>query len=195
MSLDLRRGQRRGDGDQVNRIDGEQLQRLIDAHGASLALYARQWCRSPEDALQEALIDLLRQEHAPNHPVAWLFNTVRRRAMNLARGERRREEHQRRAGQERQPWFVDDVAGEFDCEELTAMLEQLPSLEREIVAARIWGELSFEQIAELVAISSSATHRRYHKALSLLGDMMSEELGSPGQNHEPEQRIADRSDA
>jgi RNA polymerase sigma factor (sigma-70 family) len=179
----------------VNRIDGQQLQELIDKHAAALALYARQWCRTPEDALQEALIDLLRQEPAPNHPVAWLFNTVRRRAMNLARAERRREEHQRQAGQQRCAWFVDNIEGDFDSEELTSMLEQLPSLEREIVVARIWGELSFDQVAELVAISSSAAHRRYHKALSLLGEMMNGTLEKPGQNHEPEQRVANRSDA
>lgn len=140
------------------------------------------------------MIDLLRQEDIPRDPVAWLFTTVRRRAMNLARGERRREEHQRQAGQERASWFLASSETEWDSEELAAMLEQLPSLEREIVVARIWGELSFDQIAELVAISSSAAHRRYHKALSLLGDMMNESLEKPGQNHEPRQQIAERSD-
>ena len=38
--------------------------------------------------------------------------------------------------------------------------------------ARIWGDLSFEQIGELVEISSSAAHRRFHRALSMLGEMM-----------------------
>ncbi len=179
----------------MNRIDGEHLQQLIDAHGAALALYARQWCRVPDDAVQEALIDLLRQEPVPDRPVAWLFTTVRRRAMNLARGERRREEHQRRAGQERKAWFLDEADTDFDSEQLTEMLRQLPSLEREIVVARIWGELPFEEIAELVAISSSAAHRRYHGALSLLGEMMNGKLEKPGHCHEPGQRIADRSDA
>ena len=57
---------------------------MIDAHGATLMLYARQWCRDPDDALQEALTELLRQSPAPDSPVAWLHKTVRRRAMNLA---------------------------------------------------------------------------------------------------------------
>ncbi len=164
-----------GGGEQVNRIDGEQLQHLIDAHGAALALYARQWCRAPEDALQEALIELLRQDPPPECPVAWLFHTVRRRAMNLARGDGRREMHQRRAGQNRVAWFVAEDS-DIDSEELTAMLEQLPPLEREIVVARIWGDLPFEQVAQLVGISTSAAHRRYHKALSLLGAMMNGKL-------------------
>ncbi len=175
--LDRKVVAKRGGSEQVNRIDGEQLQHLIDAHGAALALYARQWCRAPDDALQEALIDLLRQEPMPDHPVAWLFHTVRRRAMNLARGEGRREKHLRRAGQDRVAWFVDE-GSDIDSEELTAMLEQLPPLEREIVVAKTWGDLPFEQVAQLVGISTSAAHRRYHKALWLLGAMMNGKLES-----------------
>lgn len=176
----------------MKQIDGERLQRLIDGHGATLVLYARQWCRVPEDALQEALIDLLRQQPPPDRPVAWLFHTVRRRAMNLARGERRRQEHQRRAGQQREAWFVMDSDVGLDSEELTSMLHQLPALEREVVVARIWGELSFEEIGELVSISSSAAHRRYRKALALLGKMISREEDSD-ENDEQEQRVTDRS--
>ncbi len=156
----------------MERIDTETLRRLIDAHGAALTLYARQWCRAPDDALQEALIDLLRQRPVPERPAAWLFKTVRRRAMNLARGERRRVEHHREAGRQREAWFVDDVDEAIDGETLERLIERLPPLEREIVVARIWGGLSFERIAELVETSSSSAHRRYRRALSMLGDMM-----------------------
>lgn len=156
----------------MERIDTETLRRLIDAHGAALTLYARQWCRAPDDALQEALIDLLRQRPVPERPAAWLFKTVRRRAMNLARGERRRVEHHREAGRQREAWFVDDVDEAIDGETLERLIERLPPLEREIVVARIWGGLSFERIAELVETSSSSAHRRYRRALAMLGDMM-----------------------
>lgn len=178
----------------VQRIDTERLKQLIDAHGAALALYARQWCQAPEDALQEALIELLRQDPVPDHPAAWLFKTVRRRAMNLARGERRRAEHHRRAGRQRQGWFLDDGGEEFDSGELAGMLDRLPRLEREIVVARIWGELPFERIAELVDVSSSSVHRRYRRALSLLGDMMNGKLDKSGQTDESGRRISNRSD-
>ncbi len=150
----------------MGKINAEQLRALVDAHGAALTLYARQWCHAPEDALQEALIELLREDPAPDHPLAWLFTTVRRRSMNLARGERRRDEA-------------------IDSQELTAMLRRLPALEHEIVVARIWGELSFEQIAALVGISTSAVHRRYRKALTLLGDMMNLNPTATGRCHEP----------
>lgn len=193
--LFYRRGQRRAAEGGVEPLDADRLRRLIDAHGAALVLYARQWCRAPDDALQESLMELLRQERPPEHPEAWLFKTVRRRAMNLARGERRRAKHHQRAGREREPWFVDGAEDEFDSRGLAAMLERLPPLEREIVVARVWGDLSFEQVAELVGISTSAAHRRYHSALSLLGHMIEEEPNTSGPNDGRAERITSRPDA
>jgi RNA polymerase sigma factor (sigma-70 family) len=139
----------------------------------------------PGGCLQQALVDLVRQPRIPEQPVAWLFQAVRRRAMNWARGERRRAEHHRRASEEREAWFLDDRDQAIDSEEIERMLRRLPALEREIVVARIWGELPFEQIAALVGVSTSAAHRRYQKALSLLGDMMNETLNPSEICHEP----------
>ena len=165
----------------VAQNDVQQIRRLIDAHGAALVLYARQWCRDPDDALQEALIDLLRQNPAPDNPVAWLYKTVRRRAMNVARSERRRSKHHRQVGRERESWFLpaDDTLDEPI--DLEALLVQLPQLEREIVVARIWGDLSLDQIAHLVDRSTSSVHRRYHRALSELGKMISKDCSDSRQ--------------
>jgi RNA polymerase sigma factor (sigma-70 family) len=157
-------------------MDTQELRQLLDAHGAALLLYARQWCHAPDDALQEALIELLRQRPAPDRPVAWLFTAIRRRAMNWARGEQRRARHHRQAAVERPAWFLDDHQSPFEPGELEGMLTRLPALEREIVVARIWGELPFEQIAELVACSVSAVHRRYQRAIAVLGSMLDEKL-------------------
>ena len=158
----------------MTQIDAQQLRQLIDAHGAALTLYARQWCR----ALQEALIDLLRQNPVPDHPVAWLHKTVRRRAMNLARAEQRRVRHHRQASEERESWFLPAEDMLDDPVDVEPMLRQLPPLEREIVVARIWGELSFGQIANLVDRSTSSVHRRYQRALAQLERMMNTEPAS-----------------
>jgi RNA polymerase sigma-70 factor (ECF subfamily) len=171
------------------------MQKLIDSHGPALKLYARQWCNAPEDALQEALIELLRQNPVPDQPVAWLFCTIRRRAMNLTRGERRRSEHHRQASQQRDAWFSGDGGEEFDNEELTGLLSRLPDLEREIVIARIWGELSFERIADLVGVSSSSAHRHYRGALLLLHEMLEAEDDKLGQTDESKTQTPLRCDA
>lgn len=173
----------------VTGIDARRIGELVDAHGAALALYARQWCRAPEDALQEALIDLLRQSPVPDHPVAWLYKTVRRRAMNLARAERRRAKHHRQACEQRESWFLptDDMPGEHV--DVETLLGRLPPLEREIVVARLWGELSYSQIAELVGRSTSAVHRRYQRAVVELGRIMDKQLEDSRQANEPRPSI------
>jgi hypothetical protein len=37
--------------------------RLMDAHGPPLMLYARQWCATPEDVVQDAFLKLLALRH------------------------------------------------------------------------------------------------------------------------------------
>lgn len=157
-------------GDYLIQLDAKILQDLIDAHGAALAMLARQWCRDPEDAVQDALIDLVRQQPIPNNPVAWLYTAVRRRAMNLARAEGRREKHQRQASEQREPWFLPPENAFEAPIDYESLLARLPRIEREIVVARIWGELSFAQIAELVDQPLSTVHRRYQQALAELAD-------------------------
>ena len=169
----------------MTRIDAQRLRELIDTHGAALTLYARQWCRSPEDALQEALIDLLRQIPVPDNPIAWLYKTVRRRAMNLARAERRRVKHHRKACEQRESWFLPADGVSDEPVDVEALLRRLPPLEREIVVARVWGELSFGQIADLVDGSTSAVHRRYQRALAELGRIISNQLEDSRQTNEP----------
>ncbi len=154
----------------MSQIDGQQLRGIVANHAAALALYARQWCLHPDDAVQEALIELLEQDPPPRDAVAWLFTTVRRRALNQARSEQRRSQHQHRAAARREPWFVSPPDDRLTSAEVEEMLQRLEPLDREIVVAKIWGELSFEQIATLVQRSSSHVHRRYHHALSLLHD-------------------------
>ena len=51
-------------------IGSEVVTRLFDEHSPALVLYARQWSSSPEDVVQEALIQLLRQKQLPSDPIA-----------------------------------------------------------------------------------------------------------------------------
>jgi RNA polymerase sigma factor (sigma-70 family) len=152
----------------VSQIDARQLRQIVASHAAALALYARQWCRYPDDAVQEALIELVKQMPPPDDPIAWLFTATRRRAQNQSRSEQRRAQHQQRAAASQDAWFDVDPVNELAAKEVEAMLQQLEPLDREIIVARLWGDMSFEQIAALVQRSTSVVHRHYHAALSLL---------------------------
>lgn len=150
-------------------INAQRLQELIDEHGPALTLYARQFCRAAEDAVQEALVELVRQDPQPGNLVGWLYVATRCRALNLDRAERRRKRHHRQSVEGRQQWFVPASSGLEEPMDLEPLLASLPGLEREIVIARIWGERSFVQIAELVQQPLSSVHRRYQQALAELG--------------------------
>ena len=118
------------------------------------------------------MLELVKQPQLPEDMVAWLFKAVRFRAINLSRAETRRWRYQQKAAQLQGSWFQPDPAASLQAEELKSALEALPVLEREIVIARIWGGLSFEQIAALVDRSTSSVHRRYAAALKCLQQVL-----------------------
>lgn len=140
--------------------------RLLDEHGAALALYAAQWTTVADDCVQEALIELARQSPLPNRPVAWLYRVVKNRALNSARGERRRANHERQAWQHRLQLLGE--ASDVNQFELADVLAQLSDADREVVVLKTWGRLSFVQIAEVTGESSSSAHRRYQQALNTI---------------------------
>lgn len=143
----------------------EQIQSLLHRYGGALKLYARQWCNAPEDAIQDALYEWVKQKANPDNLVAWLFTAVRFRALNMSRSDRRRESNHRDATNYRPLWFEANAHSAWDSEELQHALQQLESIDREIVIARIWGELTFEQIAELTHTPLTSVHRLYKNAL------------------------------
>lgn len=152
----------------MNRVSPEQLALWLNSHGAALVLYARQWCLCPEDVVQEAFVELLRQSPPPNEPIAWLFRVVRNRSLNASRANARRERHESSSGELRPAWFHDDMADKLDARDVTERLSLVPLEQREAIVARIWGGLSFEAIGELAGVSASTAFRRYESGLQTL---------------------------
>lgn len=143
------------------------LGRLISSHGAPLVLYARQWTDEPEDVVQEAFHKLVRQRQAPDDPIAWLYRVVRNAALDAAKIGRRRQRRELVAARPER-WFVEpDVEG-LDAEAAVAALQRLPEDQREVIVARLWGGLSFEQIAVAADCSASTAFRRYTAGVEAL---------------------------
>ena len=68
--------------------------------------------------------------------------------------------------------FNAPAGSHLDVEAATAALQTLPVEQREIIVAHLWGGLTFEQIAELTATSSSTAHRWYLAGLSSLRERL-----------------------
>ncbi len=149
-------------------VTPELLQTLLDRHGAAMELFASQWTKAPEDCVQDAFIQLVRQPRSPDCVVAWLFRVVRNRAICMKRSADRRMRHELAASDARPAWFTAKRDGPIDTEALGDALRTLSEQHREVIVARIWGGLSFEQIAEIVGTSRSSAHRHYEAGLIIL---------------------------
>ncbi|MEM8733219.1 MAG: RNA polymerase sigma factor [Planctomycetota bacterium] len=162
----------------------EQLQELFHELSAALVLYARQWCQAPDDAVQEAFVELFRTQTPPDSPRAWLYTTTRRRAQNIARSDQRRRKHHEQADRERRQSESDEMWFQATDTSLVAVevaeaLEHLPNDQRELLVARVWGELSFDELASLMQCSVSSAHRRYRAALASLKQILTHQQDSP----------------
>jgi RNA polymerase sigma factor (sigma-70 family) len=146
------------------------LAELIDRHGPALVLYARQWCAVPEDVVQDAFLKLVAQRRPPDDPAAWLFRVVRNAALDAAKADRRRQK--REAAVHAARWFVEPDIDGLDAEAAVAALERLPAELRETIVARLWGRLSFEQIAAVSGCSASSAFRRYEAGIAALRETL-----------------------
>jgi len=154
----------------------ESWKEWIGAHGPRLLLCARQWTRSladAEDVLQEAFVRFWRhQRELPGEPQALLLVSIRRAALDLARRNDRRQAREQRAdgGLEETVALFSRLPGEGDerRQEIEAALGRLPEEQREVLILKIWQELTFEQIGELLGISPNTAASRYRYALTAL---------------------------
>jgi RNA polymerase sigma factor (sigma-70 family) len=149
-------------------IGAELLGQLLDQHGPALALYAAQWTDAADDCVQEALVELARQRQVPTNARAWLFRVVKHRALNAARSERRRRRREDRAAQQRLVASGSATTDRLEAVAVTEALESLPPVEREVMVMRIWGGLTFDEIAAALESSTSSVHRKYQQALEEL---------------------------
>lgn len=154
------------------RLSHEELAEIVDAHTDALVLFARQWSTDlAADVVQEAFLQLVRcvqTGDVPDNIGAWLYRVVRNEL--ITQHHRRRSAHTReqRVAAERCDWFEPSVDVQLDARLAARQLAELPIEQRETVVARIWGGLSFEEIAELTQTSRSTAHRRYLQAIESL---------------------------
>ncbi len=171
----------------MNILSPEAVTRLWDEQAAMLVLYARQWCHVPEDVVQEAFLLLVRQVVAPDNPVGWLYRVVRNRAINAARSRGRQSRRETAAATCGEPWFEPTDGDRLDAVAATDALKHLPIEQREAIVARLWGGLSFEEIARLIEMSLSKVYRSYQRGLVALRERLEDIMfGEENQRRRPE---------
>ena len=136
-----------------------------------LVLFARQYVRSApdaEDIVQEAFVRFWRKQHSIQNR-ALLFATVRSVALDLLRRDSRRLRREANAALEvdqfTTPQFDFDDGSQ---QQLAAAVDQLPAEQREVLVMKIWNELTFADIGEVLGISQNTAASRYRYALAAL---------------------------
>lgn len=148
-------------------MDRERITQLVTQRAAALALYARQWldAAAAEDAVQEALIALLARTEAPEDALAWMYRVVRNSAIDGVRAASRRQRREEAVATTRSEWFESGADSLIDARAGEDALQTLAHEQREIVVMRIWGDLSFQQIAHVLNLGVATVHDRYAAAL------------------------------
>jgi len=150
----------------------ETLAELVDRHGPGLTLYARQWCATAEDVVQDAFVKLAGEKPVPQRVVPWLYRVVRNRAIDAGRAERRRRHYETRAAGRSPSWFTPGADSAIDGQVATAALLALPPEQREIITLHLWSDLTFEEIAAVARCSTSTAHRWYAAGLAALRERL-----------------------
>jgi RNA polymerase sigma factor (sigma-70 family) len=144
----------------------QDLGRLYRQHAPALRLFARQWPACGEDVVHDAFVALARQTRPPENLRAWLYQVVRTGALAAARSAGRRRKREGAASAP-EAWFT-TTHDRLDAEVAARSLATLPLEQREVIVARLWGGLTFDEVARLVGCSLPTAHRRYHAGLTEL---------------------------
>jgi RNA polymerase sigma-70 factor (ECF subfamily) len=150
-------------------------------YAPKLLLFARQQARCETDAqelVQDAVVEAWRKQAGDGLPApALVFGLIRRRAVDLARRQDRRQHRELTAHEAGAPeWFAPEIEDRERARLLQEALHRLPAPQRDVVTLKIWGDLTFAEIAAALEIPPDTAASRYRYALEELRRLTKEVL-------------------
>ena len=154
---------------------------LVDLTGDRLVRFATTITRNQhdaEDAVQSALVKFAtdpQRLHQAEHPWAYLLRMVRNESLLVARRKKR----WRLLPDLTDLWTrrrVDELEREDTYRAVWAALRRLPSQQSEVVVLKIWEQMTFAEIGEVLQIPPETAASRYRYGMSKLNDWLRREL-------------------
>ena len=160
--------------------DESELERLYDEHAQALFAFLLNFTRDESDTrdlLQEIFIKLARQPdllRAAREERAFLIRLAHNAAIDLMRRRGARDKyHEQFQGE---PASVFAPAVDPDDQMFRAALSdamgELPAEQRAVVHMKLWGEMTFEQIAETLDIPPNTAASRYRYGIDKLRERL-----------------------
>jgi RNA polymerase sigma-70 factor (ECF subfamily) len=158
--------------------DVSALGRLFDLTASRLVRYAEAISRrreDAEDALQAAMIKLAQHPERlaqAQQPWAYFVKMVRNETLKLAESRRSRSrivELLRSWSKRSQEWWLPEDDWR---EQIQAAVKRLPPEQAEVVVLKVWEELTFAEIAEVLGESPNTAASRYRYALEKLSRLL-----------------------
>jgi RNA polymerase sigma-70 factor, ECF subfamily len=149
--------------------DASEVRRLYERHGRALLGYACAFLSDPseaEDVLHQVFLELLRGPVKTIASPGYLFRAVRNRVLNHIRGRWREVTLDEEA-----QWLESPSGSTETALALQSALRVLPEEQREVIALRVWGQLTFEEIAGVVGVSPNTAASRYRYGLAKLTEV------------------------
>ncbi len=146
---------------------------LYDLTSQRLVRYATTITRNQhdaEDAVQAALVKVSGQPSLLcdcNHPWSYLLRMVRNESLLILR-RRKRWSLSNNLSDLLTRRLVDDLDREDTHRAVWSALRALPTEQSEVVVLKIWEEMTFAQIAEILEVSVSTAASRYRYAIEKL---------------------------
>jgi RNA polymerase sigma-70 factor (ECF subfamily) len=160
--------------------DESDLQRLYDEHAQALFAFLLNFTRDEDDTrdlLQEIFIRLARQPgllRGVREERAFLIRLAHNAAIDLMRRRGTRQKYQDQLAGELPPVFAtaeNPDEAEFR-QSVSRALAELPPEQRAVVHLKLWGNLTFEQIAEALDLPPNTAASRYRYGLDKLRERL-----------------------
>lgn len=156
-------------------LNNADIQAAFEAHRARVYRWAFGLCRRHEeaaDAVQETFARMIQARptlRGDAEAIAWLRRVAQRVIIDRWRAARTRSVHERRAPD---PHPVPPRNDAEECHALRAALLELSPQQVAVVIAKFYDDLTFEQIADELGISTPTAKTHYIRAIAALRNQL-----------------------